>query len=93
MHQYNTLIIILSQLHKTRDLNGGGGSSSSSSAAAAAVIASSSSPSSSSSSYQFDTRVEDGKLFYQKRWFRRGQAVLVEPKNGEKYPAMISAIG
>ncbi len=44
-----------------------------------------------------DIKVEDGKLFYQKRWFRRGQAVLIEPKTGaaagERYPAMISAIG
>ncbi len=40
-----------------------------------------------------DVRVEEGKLFYQKRWFRRGQAVQVELKGGERYPAMISAIG
>ncbi|TRY73269.1 hypothetical protein TCAL_01939 [Tigriopus californicus] len=39
-----------------------------------------------------DTRIEDGKLFYEKRWFRRGQAVQVENKNGDKYPGMISAI-
>ena len=40
-----------------------------------------------------DTRIEDGKLFYEKRWFRRGQSVQVEPKSGEKFPALISAIG
>ncbi len=40
-----------------------------------------------------DIKVEDGKLFYQKRWFRRGQAVQIEAKNADKYPAMISAIG
>lgn len=43
--------------------------------------------------YPRDIRIEDGKLFYEKRWFRRGQAVQVDGKNGEKFPAMISAIG
>ena len=47
----------------------------------------------SSPSYHRDTRIEDGKLFYEKRWFRRGQSVQVEPKSGEKFPALISAIG
>ena len=47
----------------------------------------------SSPSYYRDTRIEEGKLFYEKRWFRRGQSVQVESKNGEKFPAMISAIG
>ena len=40
-----------------------------------------------------DVRVVDGKLFYEKRWFRRGQTIVVEPKQGDKYTAMISAIG
>ncbi len=49
---------------------------------------------SSPSTYHRDTRIEEGKLFYEKRWFRRGQSVQVEqPKNGDKFPAMISAIG
>ena len=39
-----------------------------------------------------DARIEDGKLFYEKRWFRRGQTVWVEGKN-ESYGATISAIG
>eukprot|EP00095_Tigriopus_kingsejongensis_P011856 maker-scaffold180_size281610-snap-gene-0.32 protein:Tk11856 transcript:maker-scaffold180_size281610-snap-gene-0.32-mRNA-1 annotation:"sin3 histone deacetylase corepressor complex component sds3" len=39
-----------------------------------------------------ETRIVDGKLFYERRWFRRGQAVQVETKSGEKYPGMISAI-
>ena len=43
--------------------------------------------------YPRDIRIEDGKLFFEKRWFRRGQAVLVEVRAGEKFPAMISAIG
>merc|ERR1712029_68268 len=48
---------------------------------------------SSSPSYYRDTRIEEGKLFYEKRWFRRGQSVQVESKTGDKFPAMISAIG
>ena len=44
-------------------------------------------------SFPRDIKIVDGKLFYEKRWFRRGQAVQVEAKSGEKFPAMISAIG
>ena len=44
-------------------------------------------------SYPRDIKIVDGKLFYEKRWFRRGQAVQVEAKSGDKFPAMISAIG
>lgn len=47
----------------------------------------------SSPSYYRETRIEDGKLFYEKRWFRRGQSIQVEQKSGENFPAMISAIG
>ena len=54
--------------------------------------ASSASTSSGGGSYHRDTRIEEGKLFYEKRWFRRGQSVQVESKT-EKFPAMISAIG
>ena len=43
--------------------------------------------------YHRDSRIEEGKLFYEKRWFRRGQSVQVEGSKGEKFPAMISAIG
>ena len=38
-------------------------------------------------------RVVEGKMFYEKRWYRRGQSIIVEPRQGDKYPAMISAIG
>ena len=47
----------------------------------------------SSPSYYRETRIEEGKLFYEKRWVRRGQSVQVEAKSGEKFPAVISAIG
>jgi len=40
-----------------------------------------------------DARIEDGKLFYEKRWFRRGQNVSVDSKEGPSYEAVISAIG
>ena len=43
--------------------------------------------------YHRDCRIEEGKLFYEKRWFRRGQSVQVEGPKGEKFPAMISGIG
>ena len=41
---------------------------------------------------RIEARIEDGKLFYEKRWFRRGQTVWVEGKN-DSYGATISAIG
>jgi len=47
---------------------------------------------SSSPNFARDARIEDGKLFYEKRWFRRGQTVWVEGKEGS-YGATISAIG
>lgn len=40
-----------------------------------------------------DTRIEDGKLLYERRWFHRGQSVYVEGKDMPKFPANISAIG
>ena len=41
---------------------------------------------------RIEARIEDGKLFYEKRWFRRGQTVWVEGKS-DSYGATISAIG
>lgn len=40
-----------------------------------------------------ETRIEDGKLLYEKRWFHRGQSVFVEGRDLPKFPASISAIG
>lgn len=42
---------------------------------------------------QIETRIEDGKLLYEKRWFHRGQSVFVEGRDMPKFPANISAIG
>ena len=49
--------------------------------------------SSSSPSFARDARIEDGKLFYEKGWFGRGQTIYVEGKDGTSYGATISAIG
>ena len=54
--------------------------------------ASGASTSSGGGGYHRDTRIEEGKLFYEKRWFRRGQSVQIESKS-EKFPATIAAIG
>jgi len=40
----------------------------------------------------FEARVEDGKLFYEKRWYHRGQTVQVEGKKA-RFSGVISAIG
>ncbi|XP_049289855.1 sin3 histone deacetylase corepressor complex component SDS3-like [Anopheles funestus] len=40
-----------------------------------------------------DTRIEDGKLWYERRWFHRGQAVHVEGRDISRFAANISAIG
>ncbi|XP_055913970.1 sin3 histone deacetylase corepressor complex component SDS3 isoform X2 [Eupeodes corollae] len=40
-----------------------------------------------------ETRIEDGKLLYERRWFHRGQPVYVEGKELPKFAATISAIG
>ncbi|GJQ71786.1 hypothetical protein Trydic_g11478 [Trypoxylus dichotomus] len=39
-----------------------------------------------------ETRVEDGKLWYERKWYHRGQSVYVEGKDIPKYPANISSI-
>jgi Sin3 histone deacetylase corepressor complex component SDS3 len=39
-----------------------------------------------------ETRIEDGKLLYERRWFHRGQAVFVEGTEVSKFSANISAI-
>ncbi|PSN33559.1 Sin3 histone deacetylase corepressor complex component SDS3 [Blattella germanica] len=40
-----------------------------------------------------DTRIEDGKLLYERRWYHRGQPVYVEGKDHPRFAAVISAIG
>ena len=78
-----------SGVHSNSGSGVGGGVGSSSSAPMAAA----SSSTSGIGTYHRDSRIEEGKLFYEKRWFRRGQSVQVEGTKGERFPAMISAIG
>lgn len=40
-----------------------------------------------------ETKIEDGKLLYERKWFHRGQSVFVEGRDISKFPATISAIG
>ncbi|XP_059045204.1 sin3 histone deacetylase corepressor complex component SDS3 [Achroia grisella] len=39
-----------------------------------------------------ETRVEDGKLLYERRWFHRGQSVYVEGREVARFPGQIHAI-
>lgn len=40
----------------------------------------------------YDAKIEDGKLFYDKKWFHRGQNVLIE-SNEFKFNAILAQIG
>lgn len=40
-----------------------------------------------------EVRIEDGKLYYEKRWFHRGQPIYVESKESGKFSGVISAVG
>ncbi|XP_015124402.1 sin3 histone deacetylase corepressor complex component SDS3 isoform X2 [Diachasma alloeum] len=40
-----------------------------------------------------ETKIEDGKLLYERRWYHRGQPIYVEGKDLSKFAANISAIG
>ncbi|XP_052870614.1 sin3 histone deacetylase corepressor complex component SDS3-like [Anopheles cruzii] len=58
-------------------------------------ISSSGTNSSGAGSHQplMETRIEDGKLLHERRWFHRGQPVFVEGKDLSRFSANISAIG
>lgn len=56
-------------------------------------INSSGSNSGGETNYFSETKIEDGKLLYERRWFHRGQAIFVEGKDFSRFPANISAIG
>lgn len=43
-------------------------------------------------SQAIETKIEDGKLLYERRWFHRGQPVFVEGKDMPRFPGVISAI-
>ncbi|XP_003240608.1 sin3 histone deacetylase corepressor complex component SDS3-like [Acyrthosiphon pisum] len=40
-----------------------------------------------------DTRIENGKLLFEKRWYHRGQTVFVKGRKMAEFPAVIYAIG
>lgn len=42
---------------------------------------------------QYETKIEDGKLLYDRRWYHRGQPIFVEGKDFSRFSATISAIG
>lgn len=39
-----------------------------------------------------ETKVEDGKLLYERRWFHRGQSIYVEGRDSPRFAGTISAI-
>jgi len=41
----------------------------------------------------YEARIDDGRLYFDKRWFHRGQPVFVESRETGKVSAVISAIG
>lgn len=43
--------------------------------------------------HRFEARIEDGKLFYEEKWFHHGQAVFVESKDFGRVSAVITAVG
>lgn len=44
-------------------------------------------------SLTMEAKIEDGRLYYDKRWFHKGQPVYVEAKDIEKITGIISTIG
>ncbi|KAI0227575.1 Sin3 histone deacetylase corepressor complex component SDS3 [Lamellibrachia satsuma] len=50
-------------------------------------------PPASCSDNVYEARIDDGRLYFDKRWFHRGQGVFVESKELGKVAAVISAIG
>ncbi|XP_029639674.1 sin3 histone deacetylase corepressor complex component SDS3 isoform X1 [Octopus sinensis] len=50
-------------------------------------------PNSVDSSLPMEAKIEDGRLYYDKRWFHKGQPVYIEAKDMEKIMGIISTIG
>ncbi|KAK2170329.1 hypothetical protein LSH36_3g13039 [Paralvinella palmiformis] len=46
-----------------------------------------------SNDFPFDARIDDGKLYYDKKWFHRGQPVFLESKEAGKVSAVINCVG
>ncbi|XP_062910978.1 sin3 histone deacetylase corepressor complex component SDS3-like [Mobula hypostoma] len=42
---------------------------------------------------RYEARIEDGKLYYDKRWYHKGQAIYLESKENTKIGSVISSVG
>ncbi|XP_063171541.1 sin3 histone deacetylase corepressor complex component SDS3 [Candoia aspera] len=42
---------------------------------------------------RFEARIEDGKLYYDKRWYHKSQAIYLESKENTKISCVISSVG
>uniref|UniRef100_A0A2I2ZDC1 SDS3 homolog, SIN3A corepressor complex component n=1 Tax=Gorilla gorilla gorilla TaxID=9595 RepID=A0A2I2ZDC1_GORGO len=42
---------------------------------------------------RFEARIEDGKLYYDKRWYHKSQAIYLESKDNQKLSCVISSVG
>ncbi|XP_069475283.1 sin3 histone deacetylase corepressor complex component SDS3 isoform X4 [Ambystoma mexicanum] len=43
--------------------------------------------------HRFEARIDDGKLYYDKRWYHRSQAIYLESKENTKISCVISSVG
>lgn len=44
-------------------------------------------------SQRYEARIEDGKLYYDKRWYHKSQAIYLESKENTKISCVISSVG
>ncbi|MEE6503800.1 hypothetical protein FKM82_004963 [Ascaphus truei] len=42
---------------------------------------------------RFEARIEEGKLYYDKRWYHKSQAIYLESKDNTKISCVISSVG
>ncbi|XP_012997348.3 sin3 histone deacetylase corepressor complex component SDS3 isoform X2 [Cavia porcellus] len=42
---------------------------------------------------RLEARIEDGKLYYDKRWYHKSQAIYLESKDNQKLSCVISSVG
>ncbi|XP_056602419.1 sin3 histone deacetylase corepressor complex component SDS3 [Triplophysa dalaica] len=42
---------------------------------------------------RYEARIEDGKLYYDKRWYHKSQAIYLESKENNKISCVISSVG
>ncbi|XP_077995282.1 sin3 histone deacetylase corepressor complex component SDS3-like [Glandiceps talaboti] len=47
----------------------------------------------SNSNHSYECRIEDGKLFFDKRWYHRGQPIYYETKDCTKISGIIASVG